>query len=86
VIWLVDIIVIPKGMQSPSATLVILSTLLLGSLGSIQLVGCEYLHLYWSGAGRASQARAIPGSCQQALLGISNSVLVWCLQKGWILR
>jgi hypothetical protein len=40
------------------------------------MVGCEYLHLYWSGAGRTSQGTAIPGSCQQALLGNSNSVRV----------
>jgi hypothetical protein len=50
------------------------------------MLGCECLHLYWSGAGRASQETAIPGSCQQALLGISNSVEVWCLQMGWISR
>ena len=38
------------------------------------MVGCKYLHLYWSGAGRTSQGTAIPGSCQQVLLGISDSV------------
>ena len=45
-----------------------------------------HLHLYWSGSGRASQGTTILGSCQQALLGISNNVWVWCLQMGWILR
>lgn len=57
------------------------------SIGVLRLslmVGCEYLHLYWSGVGRTSQGTAIPGSCQQVLLGISNSVGVWCLQMGWI--
>jgi hypothetical protein len=39
------------------------------------MVGCEYLHLYYSGAGRASQRTAIPGSHQQAFLGISNFIL-----------
>jgi hypothetical protein len=29
---------------------------------------------------------AIAGSCQHVLLGISNSVWVWCLQMGWIPR
>jgi hypothetical protein len=38
------------------------------------MVVCEYLHLYWSGAGRASQGTATTGSCQQVLLGISNGV------------
>ena len=48
------------------------------------MVGYDYLHLYWSGAGRASQGPHIPGSCQQVLLGIINSVWVWCLQMRWI--
>jgi hypothetical protein len=50
------------------------------------MVGCEHLHLYWSGSGRASQWTAIPGSCQQALLGMSNIVWVWCLYMEWIPR
>ena len=40
------------------------------------MLGCVHPHLYWSGSGRASQDTAIPGSCQQALLCISNSVWV----------
>ena len=39
----------------------------------------EHPRLYWSGSGRTSQETAISGSCQQAILGISNSVWVWCL-------
>jgi hypothetical protein len=50
------------------------------------MVDCVCLHLYWSGSGTASQGIAIPGSCQHALFGISNSVWVWCLQMGWIPR
>jgi hypothetical protein len=50
------------------------------------MIGCEYLHLYWSGAGGTSQETAIPGSCQQVLIGVSNSVGVWYLQMGWIPR
>jgi hypothetical protein len=30
--------------------------------------------MYWLGADRISQGRAIPGSAHQVLLGISNSV------------
>jgi hypothetical protein len=48
--------------------------------------GCEHLHLYLSGTGRASQEKAISGSCQQALVGICNSVWVWWLFMGWIPR
>jgi hypothetical protein len=50
------------------------------------MVGCNDQHLYGSGSGRTSQGTAIPGSCQQVLLGISNSVWVWCLQMGRIPR
>jgi hypothetical protein len=44
------------------------------------MFGWVYLHLYWFNSGRASQGTAKPGSPQQALLGISNSVWVWCQQ------
>jgi hypothetical protein len=50
------------------------------------MFGCGHPHLYWSGSGRASWGTAISGFCQQVLLGISNSVWVWCQQMGWIPR
>jgi hypothetical protein len=50
------------------------------------MYGCVHPHQYWSGSGSASQGTTIQGFCQQALLGISNSVWVWCLQMGWIPR
>jgi hypothetical protein len=50
------------------------------------MVDCKHLHLYWSSSGRDSQKTAIPGSCQQVLLAISNSVWVWCLQMRWVPR
>lgn len=46
----------------------------IGIPGISMMFGCEYLHLYWSGAGRTPHERAIPGYCQQVLLGNSNSV------------
>jgi hypothetical protein len=45
---------------------------------------CEHLLPYLSGTGRASQERAISGSCQQALAGINNSVWFWWFFMGWI--
>ena len=50
-------IVLLMGLQSPSAP----SVLLLGGRvpGLSQMVGCEYLHLYWLGAGRTSQGTTI---------------------------
>jgi hypothetical protein len=48
--------------------------------------GCEHQLLYLSGIGRASQKTAISGSCQQALVGIHNSVWVWCFFYGMDLQ
>jgi hypothetical protein len=59
--WLVRIVVLPMGLQTPSAP-------------GILLVGCEHPPLYLSGTGRASQDTAISGSCQQGLVGIHNNV------------
>jgi hypothetical protein len=50
------------------------------------MVVCKHPHLYLSGSGRASQETAISGSCQQTLLGINNSVWVWWLHMGWVLK
>jgi hypothetical protein len=48
--------------------------------------GYENPLLYLSGIGKASQETAKSGSCQQALVGIHNSVWVWLLNMGWISR
>jgi hypothetical protein len=53
---------------------------------SVQWLAVSFCIYIGSGSGRASQGTAIPGSCQQVLLSISNSVWVWCLQMGWIPR
>ena len=47
---------------------------------------CEHPLLYLSGTGRASQETGLSGSCEQALVGIHNSVWVWWLYMGWIPR
>jgi hypothetical protein len=45
------------------------------------VIGCK--HLYWSGAGRASQGTALSGYCQQALLGTAKvSVFGACIWDG----
>jgi hypothetical protein len=50
------------------------------------IVGFEHPLLYLWNFGKASQEAAIKGSCQQALLGIQNSIRVLCLYMGWIPR
>jgi hypothetical protein len=50
------------------------------------IVDCEHPLLYLPGIGIASQERAMSESCQQALVGICNSVWDWWLYMGWIPR
>jgi hypothetical protein len=45
----------------------------IGVLALSSMFDCVHLHLYFSGSGRASQGIAIPGTCQHAFLGMSNS-------------
>jgi hypothetical protein len=45
---------------------------------------CEHPLLYLPGTGIASNKTAKPGSCQQNLAGICNSICVWWLIVGWI--
>ena len=68
--WLVDIAVLPMGLQSLSAPSVLTQSVL------SPVDDCGHPPLYLSGSGRASQETALSGSFQQALLGIHNSVWV----------
>jgi hypothetical protein len=85
---MVAIVVHSLGLQTPSASSVLTLTPPFGSLCSVLwMVGCLHPHLFWSSSSRASQGEAAYiGSCQQVLLGISNSVWVWGLQIGYIPR
>jgi hypothetical protein len=49
-----------------------------------QIDDCEHPLLYLPGTGIATQEIAISGCCQQNLVGLYNSVWVWCLHMGWI--
>ena len=51
----VDTVVLPMGLQFSSAPSVPPLTLALGSRSLNPIVGCKYLHLFQSVAGRASQ-------------------------------
>jgi hypothetical protein len=68
-VWLVDIVFLRMGLQTPSSPSVLSLT--------PPLVGCKHLPRYLSGSGRASQETAICGFSQHALLCISNSVCVY---------
>jgi hypothetical protein len=85
-LWLVDIVVLPMGLQTPSAPSVISLTPPLGIPTLSAIVGCEHPPLYMSGSGWVSQETAISGSCQHAVVGIHNSVCVCWLYMGWIPR
>jgi hypothetical protein len=45
---------------------------------------CEHPLLYLPGTGIASYETDIPGSLQQYIAGICNSVWVWWMIMGWI--
>ena len=64
---MVDIVVLPMGLQFPSALSVFSLNFSIGDPVLSPMVGCKYPPLYLSGSGRASQETAIPGSYQQAL-------------------
>jgi len=74
---LVDIVVLPMGLQTPSAPLVSSLNSPIGDPVLSSKVGCKHSPLYLSGSIGASRETAISGSCQYALLGIGNSVCVW---------
>jgi hypothetical protein len=74
------------GTTNPFSSLGLFSRSSIGDSLLSPMVGLEHPPLYFSGTGRASQETAISGSCQQALVGIHNSVWVWWLYLGWIPR
>ena len=80
--WLVHIIVPPMGLQMPSAPLVLFLAPNWGPCA--QSSGWLWAFTSLSGTSRSSQETTISGSCQQALVGIHNSVWVCCLYMGWI--
>jgi hypothetical protein len=81
VFMLVDIVVLPMGLQSPSAPSALTLTFIQVP-NLITMVDCKYLHLSESAAGRASQKTSMLGSSLQAQYGNSNSARIWCLHMG----
>ena len=59
---------------NPLSSFIPFSNSSIGIPGLGLMVDSEHLHLYWSGSGKTSQWTATPGSCQQGLFGIINSV------------
>ena len=62
------------GAANPFSSLDTFSSSFFGDPVLHPMDGCEHPLLYLSGTGRASQEIALPDSCQQALVGIHNSV------------
>jgi hypothetical protein len=81
---LVHIVVPPMGLQNPFSSLGTFSSSFIRDPVLCPMGGCEHPFLYLPG--RASQETARSGSCQQALVGIHNTVWVWRLYMGWIPR
>jgi hypothetical protein len=75
--WLVHTVCSFYGAENPFNSLGLFSSSFIGDSVLIPMDDCEHPLLYLSGTGRASQEIAISGSCQQALVGIHNSVFLW---------
>jgi hypothetical protein len=67
------------GSINPFSSLGPFSNSSIGNSVVSAMVGCDHLPLYLPGTGRASQETTTTGFCQQALVGIHNSVWVWWL-------
>jgi hypothetical protein len=76
-VWLIDIFCSSYGVANPLSSFSPFSSSSIGDPVLSLMVGCKHPPLYLSGSSRASQETAITGSCQQAFLGIHNSVWVW---------
>jgi hypothetical protein len=74
------------GAANPFSSLGPFSSSFIGDPVLCPMDDSEHPLLYLSGTGRASQETAISGSCQQALVGIHNSVWFSWLFMGWIPR
>ena len=84
-VYLVDIIALPMGLQTPSAPLVFLQLPHWGSC-THPMVACKHLQLYLSGSHCVFQETSITVSCEQAILDISNSDWDCWLHMEWIPR
>ena len=82
--WLVHIVVLPIGLQTPFSSLDTFSSSSIKSPVFHPIEDCEHPLLYFPDTGIASQERAISGSFQQNLAGLCNSVCIWWLIIGWI--
>jgi hypothetical protein len=66
-----------QWVANPFSSFMPFSSSFIGNPMLSSMVGCKYPFLYLSDSDRASQETAISGSCQQALVGIHNSVWIW---------
>ena len=82
---MVHVVIPPMGLQSPSAPLVLSLAPSLGTLCSVQWMAVSIYFCICQALAEPLNETAISGSCQHALVGIHNSVWVWCLYLGWIL-
>jgi hypothetical protein len=67
------------GAENPFSSFSPFSSSSIGDSMISSMIGCQNPPLYLSGTYKASHKTAISGSCQQALVGIHNSVWIWWL-------
>ena len=85
-VWLVNIVVLPMELQTPSAPSVLPLTRPLGTPCSVQWLSAIICICIGQALTQPLRRQLLSVSCQQALFGISNSVWVWWLYMGWIPR
>jgi hypothetical protein len=84
-VWLVDIVVLPMRLQTPSAPTVLALTSLLWSLRSVQCFAV-YIHICIGQALAEPLRGQLYGASVSKHFLASASVSVWCQQMGWIPR
>ena len=77
---------IPNGAANPFSSFGPFSSSFIEHPVLSPMVGCKHPPQYFSGTDRASQETAISGFCQQAFVGIHNSIWVWWLYMEFIPR
>ena len=85
-LWLVDIFVLPMRLQTPSAPTVLALTPPLESTCSVQCLAVYFRICIGQALAQPFRGQLYQAPVYPALLGISNSVWVWCQQMGWIPR
>ena len=83
-VWLIDIVVLPIGLQTPSAPSVLPLTSLIGSPWSVQWLAASTHICIGQSLAEPLRQQLYQALVSKCFLSLGNSVCIWCLQMGWI--